>query len=343
MITKRVELPATAAFARREREGKPQAAQQENTKQGAGYGNVLPRGCDIKSTGGERPSLGQQQRSRSRCKVRKVHLVRALVASMGSESLPALERPTVAGYCGVVGTGCGARRPLRGVKATVTQVLPREDRSSGTGQDALAAQRAEEALCSGGRASLDDREGVAPRRPVSCVAVGAGTAQAQPTEPLGELGCPDSAGGEGAFELEQVGEALRDGRVMGCCVGSCQVRGQYAQQVVSSGGCARLEQQPRGLQVIKVRDALQQAVMLRALALEVMGNESVVAERRAQHGEALALGREGPVSNPDGLAGITSEVGDCRRLLPSSVPDASLAFVEADSCTVPYKALLRAS
>ena len=107
MITKRVELPATAASARREREGKPQAAQQENTKQGAGYGNVLPRGCDIKSTGGERPSLGQQQRSRSRCKVRKVHLVRALVASMGSESLPALERPTVAGYCGVVGTGAG--------------------------------------------------------------------------------------------------------------------------------------------------------------------------------------------------------------------------------------------
>ena len=141
MITKRVELPATAASARREREGKPQAAQQENTKQGAGYGNVLPRGCDIKSTGGERASLGQQQRSRSRCKVRKVHLVRALVASMGSESLPALERPTVAEYCGVVGTGCGARRPLRGVKATVTQVLPREDRSSGTGQDALAAQR----------------------------------------------------------------------------------------------------------------------------------------------------------------------------------------------------------
>ena len=116
-----------------------------------------------------------------------MHLVRALVASMGSESLPALERPTVAGYCGVVGTGCGARRPLRGVKATVTQVLPREDRSSGTGQDALAAQRAEEALCSGGRASLDDREGVAPRRPVSCAAVGAGTAQAQPTEPLSKL------------------------------------------------------------------------------------------------------------------------------------------------------------
>ena len=103
-------------------------------------------GVTSKARAATGPARGQQQRSRSRCKVRKVHLVRALVASMGSESLPALERPTVAGYCGVVGTGCGARRPLRGVKATVTQVLPREDRSSG--QDALAAQRAEEALCS---------------------------------------------------------------------------------------------------------------------------------------------------------------------------------------------------
>ena len=75
-----------------------------------------------------------------------------------------------------------------------------------------------------------------------------------------------------------------------------------------------------------MRDVLQQAVMLRALALEVMGNESVVAERRSQHGEALALGREGPVSDADRLAGDTSEVGDCRRIRARS-----------------HKALLRAS
>ena len=145
MITKSVELPATAASARREREGKPQAAQQENTKQGVGYGNVIPRGCDIKGTGGERPSLGQQQRSRSRCKVRKVHLVPALVASMGSESLPALERPTVAGYCGVVGTGCGVRRPLRGVKARVTQVF-----AARGSQQWHKARRPRRAACGGG-------------------------------------------------------------------------------------------------------------------------------------------------------------------------------------------------
>ena len=44
-----VELPPTAASAWREREGKSQAAQQENTEQGTGYGNVIPRGCDVKS------------------------------------------------------------------------------------------------------------------------------------------------------------------------------------------------------------------------------------------------------------------------------------------------------
>ena len=64
-------MPSTAASARREREGMPQAAQQENTKRGTGYRNIIL--CER----GERPSLRPQQRSRSRCKVRKVHLVRA--------------------------------------------------------------------------------------------------------------------------------------------------------------------------------------------------------------------------------------------------------------------------
>ena len=203
--------------------------------------------------GGERPSLGRQQRSRSRCEVRKVHLVRALVTSVGSESLPALERPTFVGYC-VVGTGCGARRPIRGVEAAVAEVLPREDRRGGTRQDALAAQCSEQAVSSGGRTGLDDREGVAPRRPVSRKGVGGGTAQAEPTEPLRELGCPYCGRGQGGVELQQAGEALCNGRVVVCCVGRCQVWGRYVQKVVSSGRCARLEQQTRGLQVIKVRD-----------------------------------------------------------------------------------------
>ena len=56
MITKRVELPATAASARREREGKPQAAQQENTKQGAGYGNVLRVGVTSKARAAKGPA-----------------------------------------------------------------------------------------------------------------------------------------------------------------------------------------------------------------------------------------------------------------------------------------------
>ena len=154
---------------------------------------------------------------------------------------------------------------MRGVEAAVAEVLPREDGSGGTRQDGLAA------VSSAGRAGLDDREGVAPRRPVSGVAVGAGTDQAEPTEPLRELGCPYCGRGQGGLKLQQAGEAVqRPSRGL--------LRRPYAQQVVCSGGCARLEQQPRGLQVIKVRDALQQAVMLSALALGVMGNKSVVAE-----------------------------------------------------------------
>ena len=70
--------------------------------------------------------------------------------------------------------------------SAVAEVLPREDRRGGTRQDALAAQCSEQAVSSGGRTGLDDREGVAPRRPVSRKAVGAGTAQAEPTEPLRE-------------------------------------------------------------------------------------------------------------------------------------------------------------
>ena len=60
--------------------------------------------------------------------------------------------------------------------------------------------------------------------------------------------------------------------------------------------------------------------MLSALALEVMGNKNVVAERRSQHGKTLTFGWEGPVSDPDRLASVTSEVGDSRRLLPGSIP-----------------------
>ena len=184
----------------------------------------------------------------------------------------------------------GGSQTNPGVKAAVAEVLPREDRSGGTRQDALAAPRSEQAVSSGGRAGLDDREGVAPRRPVSRVAVGAGTAQAEPTEPLRELGCPYCGRGQGGVKLQQAGDALCNGRIVVRCVGSCQVWGPYAQQVLNSGGGARLELQPCGLQVSKVTDALQQAVMLSALALEVVGNKRVVAERRSQHGETVTFG-----------------------------------------------------
>ena len=257
MVTKRVELPATAASARREREGKPQAAQQEHTEQGAGQGDVIPRGRDVKSAGGERPSLGQQQRSRSRCKVRKVHLVRALVTSMGSESLPALERPTFAGYC-VVGPGCGARRPIRGVKAAVA----RGAAARGSQRWHRAGRPRRAALGAGARqlrARGPGRQGRCRTKTPSEPRSGRSWRSAgRAHRTVAGVGLPVyCGGGQGGVKLEQAGKALCNGRVVVCCVSSCQVWGQYAQQVVSSGGCATLEQQPCGLQVIKVRDAPQ--------------------------------------------------------------------------------------
>ena len=108
VVTELVKLPPTAASARCERDGEPQAAQQKDAKQRTGNGDVVPRWRDVENAGGEGPSLGQQQRTTGGCEVRKVHLVLALVASVGRESLPAFEGPTVAG--GLFGGGdwvCG--------------------------------------------------------------------------------------------------------------------------------------------------------------------------------------------------------------------------------------------
>ena len=63
-------------------------------------------------------------------------------------------------------------------------------------------------------------------------------------------------------------------------------------------GCARLERQPRGLQV----HAIQKAVVLGALSPEMARDKGVVAERGSPHGEALALRRQGPVPYPDKLS-----------------------------------------
>ena len=77
--------------------------------------------------------------------------------------------------------------------------------------------------------------------------VSASAAQAEPTEPLGELGGPETGWGQKGIQREQAGEALRNGRVMVGRVAFCQVRGQDAQQVIGAGSGARWEERPGSL------------------------------------------------------------------------------------------------
>ena len=91
--------------------GEQEAAQQEDAKKGTGHGDVIPWGRDIEDTGSERPGLGSS--SRDAGVIKKVHLIRALIASVGDEPLPAFEGPAVPGGF-TEGSGWGARYRYRG-------------------------------------------------------------------------------------------------------------------------------------------------------------------------------------------------------------------------------------
>ena len=67
-------------------------AEQAYSCRGASCSRRIP---DMKSTGREGPGLGQKQRTTRGCEVRKVHLARAFVASVGCEAVPAFGRPMV--------------------------------------------------------------------------------------------------------------------------------------------------------------------------------------------------------------------------------------------------------
>ena len=64
MVAESVKLPTTTAPAGCQRQRQPEAAQQEDAKQGTGYGDVIPCGRDVADTGSKRPNLGKQLRAR---------------------------------------------------------------------------------------------------------------------------------------------------------------------------------------------------------------------------------------------------------------------------------------
>ena len=93
VVTERVQYPVAAASARCEREGQAQAPQQQDPELRTGDGDIIAGGQEVQGAGSEEPCLGQQQRTGCRGEVRKMRLVRALIACTGSRTLPALERP----------------------------------------------------------------------------------------------------------------------------------------------------------------------------------------------------------------------------------------------------------
>ena len=95
VVTERVQYPVAAASARCEREGQAQAPQQQDPELRTGDGDIIAGGQEVQGAGSEGPCLGQQQRTGRRGEVRKMRLVRALIACTGSRTLPAPERPRV--------------------------------------------------------------------------------------------------------------------------------------------------------------------------------------------------------------------------------------------------------
>ena len=116
-----------------------------------------------------------------------MRLIRALITSTGGTKFPAFEAPRSGGFLRSVGgrwRGAGGNSsPIGGIEAGLAQVCPRED----CGCRGFAAERSDEAGCSGRRACADDWERVAPRRPMRGMAIGRGRAQAKSTEALGQL------------------------------------------------------------------------------------------------------------------------------------------------------------
>ena len=197
--------------------------------------------------------------------------------------MPAFEAPRSGGFLRSVGgrwRGAGGNSsPIGGIEAGLAQVCPREDCGCRGREWLFAAERSDEAGCSGRRACADDWERVAPGRPMRGMAIGRGGAQAKSTEALGQLSGSKAGLWEGrAAVLKQRGETPGNCNVMRDGVVCRKMGGQDAEQVVGAGGGTEHEQEPCCLQAVNGGYALQQAVLLFAFRVELAGYEGVVSE-----------------------------------------------------------------
>ena len=187
VVAERVEHTVAAASARCEREGESQAPQQKDTELRTGDGHVIAGGQNVEGAGGELPCLREQQRTRRRSEVSKMRLIRALIARTGSDALPSPERPGVVSTVrgGGDGDGAGAEGcPFWRLVTNMAQLCLGVDCCGGRWQGPVALQGSVETGGRSRRPGLDDGQSVAPGSPVRCVAVNAGGAETEPSEPL---------------------------------------------------------------------------------------------------------------------------------------------------------------
>ena len=170
MVAERIKLTMTAASARRKREGKPQAAQQEDPELRVG-------GCEVS----------------------KVRLRGARIAGAGSKALPALERPRITGgFSDAMGRGRGSSAgaygcPVRSVTAESAQMRLRKDGGCGRGEGAVAAEGTKQPVRRSWGTGMDDGQGVAPRGPMRGKALGG--QDPRTAARAGQCGGCDPAGG----------------------------------------------------------------------------------------------------------------------------------------------------
>ena len=108
----------------------------------------------------------------------------------------------------------------------------------------------------------------------------------------------------------------------GCCA-----RREHAQEVVGSGGSAKEQQKPRGLQVRQGREAAEYLVLHVALVAKFLLHRRLAPDWGAENEDAL-LGRgQGPSASPDWASAGCLEVVDARRFLACHIPDACLPSI----------------
>ena len=159
-----------------------------------------------------------------------MRLIRALIARTGSDALPSPERPGVVSTVrgGGDGDGAGAEGcPFWRLVTNMAQLCLGVDCCGGGWQGPVALQGSVETGGRSRRPGLDDGQSVAPGSPVRCVAVNAGGAETEPSEPLSELGSAEAGGRKGGVSLfEEGGKAPGDSCIMFRCIVSREVGGR---------------------------------------------------------------------------------------------------------------------